>query len=331
MVDEILRSINAFRKSSFVLLQFLDLLFHLLYLVRRYTHFLPVPLLRGLRLQGGYLGSFISDGCFRRRRFPIFRRSSFSFFLRKERHIANASEILVFGAPCACSNEKLKIPEMRSWCYICYFRETKRSLVRSLLTGFRRCAGKAANTVGMLPAHSRVVCPVLSKQSASKCSEHKTSFFFGVQPSRLTARSHALRNRTSLGNLKHRNMFHSVSSVPGLESEIFVQANAFVIANIYEGKRAKHAYTYIWKVMPGVCSRDSCSQMPPKSPPLSREVITAVSQSRLVRLKAPHATSLAEKERKSHTRHNAPVRLLPWAVWRCVGVSSGASPPLQKF
>lgn len=236
MVDEILRSINAFRKSSFVLLQFLDLLFHLLYLVRRYTHFLPVPLLRGLRLQGGYLGSFISDGCFRRRRFPIFRRSSFSFFLRKERHIANAPEILVFGAPCACSNEELKIPEMRSWCYICYFRETKRSLVRSLLTGFRRCAGKAANTVGMLPAHSRVVCPVLSKQSASKCSAHKTSFFFSVQPSRLTARSHALRNRTSLGNLKHRNMFHSVSSVPGLESEIFVQANAFVIANIYEGK-----------------------------------------------------------------------------------------------
>lgn len=167
-------------------------------------HFLPLPLLRGRSLQGGDFDSFISDGCFRRRRFPIFRRSSFSFFLRKERHIANASEILVLGAQCACNSEKLKIPEMRSCCYICYTFEKQRSLcslARSVLMVFVGCARNAANTVGMLPARSRVVFPVLSKQSASKCSEHKTSFFFGDQPSRLIARSHALRNPTSLGNL----------------------------------------------------------------------------------------------------------------------------------
>lgn len=185
-------------------------------------HFLPVPLLRGRSLHGGGFGSFIDDGHFRRRGFgfPTFRRSSLSFFLCRKRQTATASEILVFGAHCACNYEKVNTPEMRSRCYICYFRENKRSLVRSILTGFCRCAGNATNTVGMLPGRSLVVCPVLSKQSASKCTEHKTLFFFGVQPSRLTARSHARRNPTSLGNLKRTKMFHSVSSVPGLEQNI---------------------------------------------------------------------------------------------------------------
>lgn len=93
----------------------------------------------------------------------------------------------------------------------------------------------------MLPARSLVVCPVLSKQSASKCVEHKTSFFFGVQPSRLTARSHALRNSTSLGNLKSTKMFHSVSMAPGRKWEMLVRANASVIAKICVGKRASEA------------------------------------------------------------------------------------------